>query len=634
MNNLVLIEFSALPLLLTLIVSTVSRKLNKGRANILLFWVLVLAFLSSLADTVANFFVPPLNDLQYYIVKWNNYLYFVTRNGLNCVYFFYIIAVTRTWHKIKAWWIRLLLVAPYAGIVIMLILNPTTSIVFSVTRQNGYQRGSMILVVYLLAAYYLVVGIAYLSAYRKLLTFSEWSSLFSLYLLNALGVAIQLIFPFLLVECYFTSITLLFVVLYVQKPEKQIDVNTGLPAFFAFRDAMSKIESNGQKVQVVIACFDNADELINYLGDKTFRAYIHDVERSVTAYTKKERLLAELYFEPPGHFYVILNDTSYNPVQGIQEIRDLVTKRNSAMTDSGLQVNLKIVSVRFPDEIGSCADLIHFAHNFVRFTGDRILYHTEQIVGKREYRIEIRFDEILKRAVIDGKLSVAFRPVWSAVKKGPVFAEAVAKIDDADFGVIDDDTLREVALARGASALFEEFVLEQVFVRLKQERISQAGLSYVVVKLSGALGMQKSFADMVWNFRSRYDVYPGQICFAVKAADTERAGENFLDNIKQLVRLGYRIAIDDYGSGLANTEFLSEYEISSVRLDRSMLTENMTTAGRAVLRGTIAMLRSIPVDVVVRGVDDEETRDMLAGMGCELMQGGLFDKTAGDAMSL
>ena len=55
-----------------------------------------------------------------------------------------------------------------------------------------------------------------------------------------------------------------------------------------------------------------------------------------------------------------------------------------------------------------------------------------------------------------------------------------------------------------------------------------------------------------------------------------------------------------------------------------MISAASTEAGKAVLEGSIKMLKSIPLDVICRGVDDEETAEMIREMGCELFQGDYY----------
>ena len=176
----------------------------------------------------------------------------------------------------------------------MIITNGRTHYVFRVTKETGYERGELILVVYGMAAIYMVFGMVYLFLKRKLLSLSECLSIATLYVFNVIGVVIQYFNPTMLVECYFTSMTLLFIVIFVQKPEKKIDMNTSLPGYFAYKEEIGKIEATGQKVQVIIICIANAEDLNKYLGEKAYFDYVYSMKRAISLYAKKERMAMDL----------------------------------------------------------------------------------------------------------------------------------------------------------------------------------------------------------------------------------------------------------------------------------------------------------------------------------------------------
>ncbi len=627
MNDYILcFEIASLPIYVILLIATISRKLTKGRSNNLLMLMLGVSFLAAISDVVAVLFSQryPLTNMEVRFLEVMNYLYFLARTGINVVYTFYLFSVTRKWYQIRAFWKKILILIPYIVTVYLLIDNFGSKAIFYITAENGYQRGEHIIAIYALATVYMIVGIIYLIVHRKLLSLSEWISLATLYVFNGTGVIIQYFRPELLVENYFTSMTLLFVVLFVQKAERQIDMNTGLPGFFAFRSEMGKIETTGQEVQVIIVSINNADEFRRYLGDKAYFEYMHSIERLISVFCKKEKLETELYFETPGNFYIICEDIDYNPVQAIPEVREKIREKNGNITETGASIDLKIVNLTFPEDISSVKELIQFGHDFTRFAHNKIYYHADQIIEERSYQIENRFDEILNRAIDNQKLLISYVPIWSVKEDKVVFTEAVTSVYDDIFGEIDQITLEKVSKARGTGAILDAYAIEQVFAYVGAGNLTQNGAEYVIVHLSEALGMQKNFTDRIWNLRSQYKVHPEQICFAIKEYGYDNMGEGFDDNIKKLALQGYRLALDGYGTGYSDIKHIVEFPFCAVRLDPQMVTEVTNENGKTLLAGMIQMLKNIPLSVVVQGIDDEETKDAFSLMGCDLMQGDYF----------
>ncbi|MCR5099283.1 MAG: EAL domain-containing protein, partial [Lachnospiraceae bacterium] len=587
MNNMALTFIGvSMPVFLVLIIATVSRRLTKGRSNILFLLILILSLIVAIADFIANLFNEGINLLftNLSIITVFNYVYFFCRHAVNMLYIFYIYSVTRTWFKIKGVLRKILVALPYICVCVLLIMNPKNHLVFTVTPDTGYERGDGILLIYGLAAVYLVFGMYLILSRKKLLRLSEWLSLSAIYFLNIIGVGIQFVREDLIVESFFTAITLLFVVLYVQKPEIQIDLNTGLPGYFAFRDEMKKIETSGQRVQVIIASITNSDELRRYLGEKGFFDYIYAFGRTISLFGKREKLHFEYYYEDPGNIYVILEEMDYNPVQAIPQIRDSFRK-NNPIADVGVRVDLKAVSIMFPQDIPTAAEIITFGHNFTRFAGSKIFYHAPQIFDRREYQIRMRLDEILKRGISQGRIRLGFDPIWSVKEDRAEFAEVSAAIDDQEFGLIDEDTLEVAAGAGGSLTIFEEKVLEQVFSYVGTGSMVHDGFSYVVLKLSAGLAMQKSFTDLIWNLRGKYGVHPEHICFAFRESVYNTMGENYEENINKLSIQGYRLALDGYGRGYTDITHLSLLPVSTIILDGVLVNEAESEKAATLLRG-------------------------------------------------
>lgn len=625
-NHIVEYHIASLPIFIILIIATLSRRLTKGRTNRILFWIILMSFTAAFSDFL-NYVAVQKFPLQQWQVVWVdicNYLYFVSRHSLNMLCIFFIYSTTHTWFKIRAVWKRIILLIPYLTVVAMYTANFRIRNLYLVTAEAGYQRGNDIYIPTILIMSYMLFGIYLLFADRKYLERAEWFSIASIYIFNILGILIQFYFESLIIESYFTAISILFLVLYVQKPEQMIDLNTGLPGFYAFRDALKKIELTGENVQLLIICIENADELNTFMGEKEYTAYIHTIYQAIEAYARKEKVPYEFYYEEPGMIYIITDAVNYNPIQGIPEIRERVRRNTADVSDAGMRFIIKAVSVRFPKEVGSADDVIDLGQRFIRYSSDKILYHAPQIIEQRNYQIEKQFDAIYKRAEETHAIDMQYAPIWSEKEKRNIFAEATFKITDPEFGEIDAETAREIAKARGAISLLESYILEQAFSYVGSGNMAKAGYDYTVIKLSAALGMQNNFADKIWNLRSRYDVHPEQICFAFTDNPDKQSRNGLNENVMKLSLQGYRIALDDYGNGYLNTHLFSDLKISSVRLDKRFVSDINNTGGEEILHGMITMLNNAGISVVVPGVDDEETKDRLINMGCELMMGKLF----------
>ena len=627
LETTVYMNMAAVPIYVIIWVTTVFRRMTKGRTNVIFLWLTGAAFFTVFAELFARFAMNsfPLDPARLEVVKAAEYLYFIMRNASNLIYIYFIFSVTRTWYRIRALWKKLVIAIPFIIVLVMLAINESTGYVFTVTAERGYERGSRILFLYFLAAIYFAFGTAYITVCRHSLDKGEWLTMVTMYVSNLVAVLVQLFYPSMLIECYFTSISILFIVLFVQRPEKQVDMSTGLPGYRAFCEELKKIKATGQSVQMIIANVINANEVRRFLGDEVYFEYIHSINDVVREYAEKEKKAFELYFEEPGSIYIMTDDPKYNPVQAIPDIRRKVRKGSEKFMMRGALPDTRIVSALFPDDISDTNEFLRFGHSYMRFADvDKVYTRATEIIGQREYRIEAHMGEILDRALDGQKLEIKYRPVWSEREKRYVSAEAVIQLNDEEFGEMDDAMISEAAENRGMIVRLGEYVLDKVFAFVGSEEFELCSYSCVDIPVSVTQCMQMDFTDLIWRLREKYDVHPEKICLCIRESAYENMSGIMNENLNKLAMQGYGLCLDGYGNGYSNIQRILELPIRSVRLDKSMIAAATADAGRAVLEGSIKMLKSVPLEVICRGVDDDDTADMLKNMGCEMLQGELY----------
>ncbi len=105
--------------------------------------------------------------------------------------------------------------------------------------------------------------------------------------------------------------------------------------------------------------------------------------------------------------------------------------------------------------------------------------------------------------------------------------------------------------------------------------------------------------------------------------------EGIRDRLQQLRSLGFRIAVDDLGAGYAGLGSLVELEPEIVKLDMGLVRGIHTSPTKQKLvRAVVALGRELGWKLVGEGVEVVEERDVLADMGCDLLQGYFFGKPA------
>lgn len=96
--------------------------------------------------------------------------------------------------------------------------------------------------------------------------------------------------------------------------------------------------------------------------------------------------------------------------------------------------------------------------------------------------------------------------------------------------------------------------------------------------------------------------------------------------ISELRQFGFRVLMDDFGSGYSSLNMLKDVEVDVLKMDMRFLdiNENNANKGKGILETVLNMVDILGIDIIVEGVETEEQKDFLLKMGSGYGQGYYF----------
>lgn len=92
--------------------------------------------------------------------------------------------------------------------------------------------------------------------------------------------------------------------------------------------------------------------------------------------------------------------------------------------------------------------------------------------------------------------------------------------------------------------------------------------------------------------------------------------------VEMLKETGVNLSIDDYGTGYSSLAYLRKFPAEEIKIDKSFVTNMLTNEDNAVIvKSTIDMIHNIGCKAVAEGVEDDATMELLARLGCDIVQG-------------
>ncbi|MDY6901334.1 MAG: EAL domain-containing protein [Cyanobacteriota bacterium] len=204
--------------------------------------------------------------------------------------------------------------------------------------------------------------------------------------------------------------------------------------------------------------------------------------------------------------------------------------------------------------------------------------------------------------------------------------EALLRWEHPQYGLISPSKFIPIAEETGLILPISEWVLRTACTQNKiwQNILGHSSLK-VAVNLSPRQFQQPNLVDTVRRILTETQLSPQNLELEI----TESAAMQNVDFTKEILTELYKmkvsISIDDFGTGYCSFNYLKQFPIHCLKIDRSFVRDlTNDTNDAAIITAMIALAHGLHLSVVAEGVETLEQRNLLNVLECELMQGNLF----------
>src|SRR6185295_9810791 len=189
-----------------------------------------------------------------------------------------------------------------------------------------------------------------------------------------------------------------------------------------------------------------------------------------------------------------------------------------------------------------------------------------------------------------------------------------------------------IPLAEETNLILEvgEWVLNRVCQDYRELQLTVTTPGRISLNLSLKQLRQASF---ILRFRSvfrKHGVSPTSFELEITETTLMADSKRTLHLLDELYAMGLHLSIDDFGTGYSSLSALQQFPIGTLKIDQSFVRDAAVDKDDATLvRTIIEMGRSLELDVVAEGVENEEQLAFLRKYNCQFAQGRLF----GDAVT-
>lgn len=212
--------------------------------------------------------------------------------------------------------------------------------------------------------------------------------------------------------------------------------------------------------------------------------------------------------------------------------------------------------------------------------------------------------------------------------------EALLRWQHPGRGLVPPSTFIPLAEAAELIVPIGTWVLRSACLTLRQwqQQVPQAGHLSVSVNLSPRQFLDESLLSSVEAALADSGLSPEHLVLEITESSFIQDLERAILTLGALRRMGTRIALDDFGTGYSSLSYLYRLPLDLVKVDRSfVLGLGEDARSNSIVRLVLELGRSLGLEVVVEGVENERQLAVLRALGCEHAQGYLLARPLDEA---
>ena len=257
--------------------------------------------------------------------------------------------------------------------------------------------------------------------------------------------------------------------------------------------------------------------------------------------------------------------------------------------------------------------------------GGYILYYTDE--GRNKLLKKKEIEEDMEKALEGNQFQVYVQPKYDVVDNKIVGGEALARWIHPDKGMISPGDFIPIFEKNGFIRFLDYCIWEETckfIVDCKKSNLKSYPIS---INVSRIHFYSKELKHKLLELLEKYNLDASELELEITESVYVEDAELINKRITELQQLGFKIAMDDFGSGFSSLNMLKEIPLDILKMDLKFLdsSENVEKSHK-ILGSLIQLAKSLELRVVVEGVETAEQVEFLKSMGKLGAQGYYYSR--------
>ncbi|MGF2687192.1 EAL domain-containing protein [Marinobacter sp. DUT-3] len=230
----------------------------------------------------------------------------------------------------------------------------------------------------------------------------------------------------------------------------------------------------------------------------------------------------------------------------------------------------------------------------------------------------------LPPAIEAGELELYLQPQMNSTGQELVGAEILLRWHSPNFGPVPAGEVIEIAENAGLMDLLSRYIVNQAWKTMQTLRERQLNIT-CSINLSVQNLTNSHFVSFALAGIREHGIPMNRVIFEVTETSMMHNMDAVIGSLLQIANSGCKIALDDFGTGYSSLAYLSRLPIHELKIDRCFISQMASNENDLrIVQNTLKLARTLNLEAVAEGVEDNNTRELLTQLGCHRLQGYLF----------
>ncbi|MDO6962837.1 putative bifunctional diguanylate cyclase/phosphodiesterase [Rhizobium alvei] len=270
---------------------------------------------------------------------------------------------------------------------------------------------------------------------------------------------------------------------------------------------------------------------------------------------------------------------------------------------------------------------------------DEALYHAKQQGRNRcelfsaelqQCRLERRrIEKVLRQALANRSFELHYQPVVDGVSGEIRSFEALLRLKDGEGNLISPSLFIPMAEDQKLICAIGEQVLHEAmrFAATWPEHVS-VNINLSPRQFAPQENNGSPLLAILEQALRETGISPRRVVLEVTENVLLSESPDIMSQLEAIRALGFRTALDDFGSGYSSLSYLWKFKFDSLKIDQSFakaFSSHSCNLGE-IVRSITTLAQSLQLDVVAEGVETEEAAEFFCQNGCNALQGYLISR--------